>query len=221
MIRPWLLMTFSLFCLFGAETADIKPSVLPTTLYCTVDYARRALVDIDVPKNGLIVRTTPDKLFETSIKIISPKQVEIRLRALNAGHGTLELVESPIDDQGKAIGVELNVLRRCDLQVIKISPNTIKYIAGVDTLPDGSEVFEGELVLLPYVPGIDVRFICLKPRNTVLDGLGERWIASETFTPTPSTGNGIISFRMVRPKEDKWVPYSWVSYQNGEQLSEP
>jgi hypothetical protein len=220
MIRPWLLMTLSLAYLIGAEPADIKPHVLPTTLYCTVDYARRALVDIDVPKNGLSIRTTPDKLFDASLKVISPKQVEIRLRALNAGHGTLELVESTVDDQGKAIGVELNVLRRCDLQVIKISPNTIKWISHVDTLPDGSEVFEGELVLRPYVPGIDVRFMCLKPRNTVLDGLGERWIASETFTPIPSTGNGITSFRMVRPKEEKWVPYGYVSYQNGEQISQ-
>ena len=225
MTRTWFLIAFNLACLIGADPgvdpAKVKPSVLPATLYCTVDYTRRALVDIDVPKNGITIRTTPDKLFDASVKIISPKQVEIRLRALNAGHGTLELMESPVDDQGKTIGVELNMLRRCDLQVVRVSPNTIEYIAGVDTLPDGSTVFEGELVIRPYAPGLDIRFVCLKPRVTVVDGLNERWIASETFTPTPSTGNGITSFRMVQPKDVKWVPFTYITYQDGEQISEP
>jgi hypothetical protein len=216
----------------GAEPATdasiaTAEAAAPATWYCTDDYARRIVIDLDVSNKEIQVRTTPEDLFETTCTIISPKQVEIRVRALKPGHGTLEIINSPALGLEKENGVPsrnhdaASVLYFAYLQVLKIQTNASKSINQVGNLPDGSDIFEGELVLTPYVPGIDVRFICLKPRNTVIDGMGERWVASETFTPVLATGHALTSFRMVRPKGEKWVPYSYILYHQGEQISAP
>jgi hypothetical protein len=218
-----LLSAFFSASLCAAQEAaiNIKPQALPATLYCTDEYDRRVLVDIDVPATGLTLRTTPDNAFETSVKIISPKQAEIRLRALKPGHGTMELRGPKRDAQGQIIGTEAVVLRHWDLQVVEINTNIFKTISPVATLPDGSDVFGGEIILSPHVPGIDIRFICLNSQVIVVDGMGERWCASETFTRIPATGNSMTSFRMVRPKNAQWVPFTCLLYQDGEQLEAP
>lgn len=200
---------------------DAKPQPSSATLYCTDDYDRRVLVDFDVPTTGLTLHTTPETLFEASLKMVSPKQSEIRLRALKPGHGTMELRGSKRDAQGQIVGTEAVVLRHWDLQVVNILSNSNTSITYVGGLPDESQIYEGELILSPHVPGIDVRFVCINPRVAVVDGLSERWFASETFTRTPATGDSLTSFRMVLKKDGGSLPYTWILYQNGEQISAP
>lgn len=217
---PVLLFSASL-CAAQDSSTNLKPPASPVTLYCTDEYDRRVLVDIDVPATGLTLRTMPDKAFEASVKIISPKQAEIRLRALIQGNGTMELCGRQRDTLGQTVGTEAVTIRHWDLQVVNVMPNSNTSISHVGTLPDGSNIFEGEFILSPHVPGIDIRFVCLNPLITVADGLGERWFASETFTRTPSTGDSLTSFRMIQKKSDESVPYTWILYQNGEQISAP
>ncbi len=208
-------------CAAQDASINMKPQALPATLYCADEYDRRVLVDIDVPATGLTLRTTPDNAFETSIKIISPKQAEIRLRALKPGHGTMELCGRQRDAMDQTVGTEAVVLRRWDLQVVNILSNSNTSITYVGDLPGESQIYEGELILSPHVPGIDVRFVCINPRVAVVDGLSERWFASETFTRTSATGDSLTSFRMVLKKDGGSLPYTWILYQNGEQVSAP
>lgn len=215
-----LLLSASL-CAAQDSLTNIKTQASPATLYCTDEYDRRVLVDIDASTTGFTLRTTPEKAFETSVKIINSKQAEIRLRALIQGHGTMELSGVQRDALRQTAGAEAVVLRHWDLQAVNIMPNSNTSISHVGTLPDGSNIYEGELILSPHVPGIDIRFVCLNPRITVADGLGERWFASETFTRTPSTGDSLTSFRMIEKKGDESVPYTWILYQYGEQISAP
>ena len=200
---------------------EVKPQPSSATLYCTDDYDRRVLVDFDVPTSGFTLRTTPETSFEVSLKIVSPQQAEIRLRALKPGHGTMELRGPNRDAQGHIVGLEAVVIRHWDLQVVNILSNSNTSISYVGALPDESQIYEGELILSPHVPGIDVRFVCINPRVAVVDGLSERWFASETFTRTPATGDSLTSFRMVLKKDGGPLPYTWILYQNGEQISAP
>jgi hypothetical protein len=209
MLGRTLLLLLTVSWAVGAEPAGPPSPRLPEILYCSLDYNRRALIDVAVDPAAVSVRTTPDKQFTATVRVLSPTQVEIRLQALKAGHGMLELV-----------GPE-GVLHRCRLQEVNVDTNASKSIGAVDHLPDGSTVFAGELILRPYAPGLDIRFICLSTEVTATDGLGERWMRSDSFTPTPSTGNGITSFRMVQAPNAKWVPYTYVIYQDGEQVSAP
>ena len=202
-----LLLSASL-CAAQDSSTNIVPQVFSATLYCTDDYDRRVLVDIDVPATGLTLRTTPESSFEVSLKIVSPKQVEIRLRALKPGHGTMELRGPKRDTQGQIVGTEAVVLRHWDLQVVNILSNSNTSITYVGGLPDESQIYEGELILSPHVPGIDVRFVCINPCVAVVDGLSERWFASETFTRTSATGDSLTSFRMVLKKDGGSLPYT-------------
>ena len=215
-----LLFSASL-CAAQDSSTNINPQVSSATLYCTDDYDRRVLVDIDVPTTGLTLRTTPETMFEVSLKIVSPKQAEIRLRALKPGNGTMELRGPKRDARGQIVGTEAVVLRHWDLQVVNILSNSNTSITYVGGLPDESQIYEGELILSPHVPGIDVRFVCINPRVAVVDGLSERWFASETFTRTSATGDSLTSFRMVLKKDGGSLPYTWILYQNGEQVSAP
>lgn len=215
------LLLYASLCAAQDASINIKPQALPTTLYCTDDYDRRVLVDIDVPTTGLTLRTTPEMSFEAALKIVSSKQAEIHLRALKPGHGTMELCGPKRDAQGQIIGTEVVVLRHWDLQVVNILSNSNTSITYVGDLPGESQIYEGELILSPHVPGIDVRFVCINPRVAVVDGLSERWFASETFTRTSATGDSLTSFRMVLKKDGGSLPYTWILYQNGEQVSAP
>jgi hypothetical protein len=194
----------------GAAGATTKPQLQASspTLYCAQDFTRRVLVNIHTPVSGISVRTTPDKRFAATVRRIDDAQVEIGLRALAIGFGTMELV-----------GPDQVVLRRWQLQEVLLTTNSKESINHFGTLPDGSDIFGGELILKPYVTGLDVRFVCDSKTVTMMDGINERWIASATFTPTPSTGNAITSFRMVRPPKTKWVPFTYIMYQDGEQVS--
>ena len=126
------------------------------------------------------------------------------------------------ESRGSAVltlrGAEGRVLATTKIQLVTLTSTATSGIIAEATLADKSAVFQGELVLNPHVSGLDLRFVSLGKGNTVQDGHTEWWVSSETFTPVPLTGSSWVPFRLVRPAGAKWVPYSSVLYQNGEQV---
>ncbi len=196
---------------WSAETATAPPLHLPAQVCCSTDYARRLVVDTAaLDAHTLTVAFAPAAMFNATTRVLDQRHLEIRLRAATLGHGELTLRDAAQAVVGHAL-----------VQVVVVHTNASKYIGSEGGLPDGSVIFGGELILAPYVAGLDVRFVSVHGEVTVPDGLCERWTASETFVRVPSTGNGQLGFRMVRPAQSKWVPYTYFIYQDGEQLSGP
>ena len=196
---------------WAAETATAPPLLLPAQVCCATDYARRLVVDTAaLDARTLTMAVAPAAMFTATASAPDPRHLEIRLRATTLGHGELTLRDAAQAVVGHAL-----------VQVVAVHTNSSRYIASEGSLPDGSIIFGGELILAPYVAGLEVRFISVHREVTVPDGLGERWTASETFVRVPSTGNGQLGFRMVMPARSKWVPYTYVVYQDGEQVSAP
>ncbi|GDY12111.1 hypothetical protein LBMAG53_09890 [Planctomycetota bacterium] len=189
----------------AAETA---PPVLPIQVYCAPGYARRVPLrpGFAVPQ-GATVRTIPADLLSATLTLAGAAP-ELRLSARGPGHGTLTL----LDPSGA-------VLAESRVQVVTFSTNASRAIGSDGKLHDGSTTYGGELVVLPYVRGIDVRVFTLANGVTTHGGLPDLWIASETFRPTPSTGGAIVSFHLVLAPEGKYTPFAWVAYQDGEQIS--
>jgi hypothetical protein len=159
-----------------------------------------------VPR-GATVRTIPADLLSATLTWTADAP-DLRLSANGPGHGTLALL-----DPGGA------VLADSQVQVITVSTNATRAIGADGKLPDGSTRYAGELVIQPYVRGVDVRVFTLANGVTTSGGLPDLWIASETFLPTPSTGGAIVSFHLVLAPESKYTPFAWVAYQDGEQIS--
>ena len=218
-LRLSVLIVVSAVTLVAVEPTSSAPAAsapLSPMLYCTQGYSRKTVVDLRtlgpdaVPAVGISVRVSPMDRFIANVRVVNESQLELRVNAQGPGAGTLEL-----------LGAKQTVLRRYRVQEVSLTTNVREAIGSVGSLPDGSAIFGGEMILRPYVTGLDIRFICLSREVTVTDGLGERWMASESFTPTPSTGNGITSFRMVRAPHAEWVPFSCMLYQDGEQIESP
>lgn len=196
-----------------AASADTPPPAwsLPEPLCCSQGYERRAVVATgDADAAGISVRVQPAGTLAASCRALDAARVEIRLQAKAPGAGTIELL-----DAAHAVR-----LRRA-VQVVAISSDSERHIATEGTRPDGSTVMTGQIIITPYQPGLEVRFACLSPRVTVPDGLAERWIASETFTPDAGGGSAQTTFRMVREPGARWVPFTYILYQDGEQISPP
>ena len=144
------------------------------------------LADLDKLPGSLRVALIPAGLAQAEIVEVSPGHRALHLRAKTLGSGELRLFDA-----------NQREVAHSQVQVVSMATTTTKWIADERTLADGSVIFHGELIMTPYVPGLDLRFTCLSSDNTVPDGLREWWAASETFTRTPA-GTAWISFRMVR-----------------------
>lgn len=172
---------------------------------------RRALVETgEVAAAGLTVRVLPATTLSASCRALDAHRLEIRLQALAPGRGTLELL-----DARQAVRLRRNV------QVMTVSSDSEKHISTEEHRADGSAVFIGQIIISPYLPGLDLRFACLTPQVQVPDGLGERWVASETFTPSPAGDSAQTTFRMIREAGARYVPFTYILYQDGEQVSAP
>lgn len=184
---------------------------LPEPLCCSKDYQRRAVVGTgEVPASEITIQAQPAELLTASAKALDAGRLEIRLQAKGPGTGSIELLDA-----------RRTVRLRRQVQVVAMTTDCEKHISTEYSLPDGTEIFKGQLILTPHVAGLDVRFTCLSSKVTVPDGLAERWIASETFTPSPDGGTSETSFRMVRQPGARWVPFTYIIYQDGEQVSAP
>lgn len=184
---------------------------LPEPVCCTKDYQRRTVIGTgDVAASEVTVQALPADLLTASCHVLDAGRLELRLQAKGPGRGTVELLD----------GRKTVRLRR-QVQVVSMTTDCEKHISTEYTLPDGTDVFKGQLILSPHVAGLDVRFACLSTKVTVADGLSERWIASETFTPSPTGDTSETSFRMFRQPGNRWVPFTYVLYQDGEQIGAP
>lgn len=195
--------------LAASAIAAAEPWSLPEPLCCSQGFRRRAEIATGaVPAATVQLRLTPAERFAGTLRPLDADRLELRLEAQAPGRGQLELLD--------AAGT---VRLRRAIQVVALGTDSEKTIRTESRLPDGSTVFGGNLLLRPHQPGLDVRFVCLSRQVTVPDGLGERWIASETFAPD---GEGSrTSFRMVREPGARWVPFTYILYQDGEQISAP
>jgi hypothetical protein len=184
---------------------------LSEPLCCTTDYQRRAVVGTgDLPAGEITIEAQPAGLLTATVTALDAGRVEIHLQAKRSGQGSIALL-----DAGRTVRLRRTV------QVVSMTTDCEKHISTEYSLPDGTAVFKGQLILSPHVAGLDVRFACLSNQVTVPDGLSERWIASETFTPSPSGDSSETSFRMVRQPGGRWVPFSYILYQDGEQIGAP
>jgi hypothetical protein len=163
-----------------------------------------------VAAGEITVQTQPEGLLTASCLALDAGRIELRLQATGPGRGSIELLD----------GRKMVRLRR-QVQVVSLTTDSTKTISTEYSLPDGTAVFKGQLILTPHLPGLDVRFACLSTTVTVADGLSERWMASETFTPSPTGDSSQTSFRMFRQPGARWVPFAFNLYQDGEQISEP
>lgn len=184
---------------------------LPEPVCCTTEYQRRTVIGTgDVAASTVTVQTMPADLLTASCHVLDAGRLELRLQARKPGRGTIELLDG-----------RTTVRLRRQVQVVGMTTDCEKHISTEYTLPDGTDVFKGQLILSPHVAGLDVRFACLSTKVTVADGLPERWIASETFTPRASGDTSETSFRMFRQPGNRWVPFTYILYQDGEQISAP
>ena len=196
--------------LAASEPAPV-PWSLPEPLACSQGYKRRVLVETgEVDAAGFTVRVLPTTTLSASSRALDAHRLEIRLLALAPGKGTLEIL-----DATQAVRLRRNV------QVVALGTDSEKHIGSEAARPDGSVVFIGQIIMRPYLANLDVRFACLSPQVLVPDGLNERWIASETFTPSKVDDSAQTTFRMVRDPDGRWVPFTYVIYQDGEQISAP
>lgn len=196
--------------LTAAEPAP-EAWAVPEPLCCSQGYERRVLVGTgELAAAGVTVRVLPATMLAATSRALDAHRLEIRLRAVAPGQGTFELV-----DAGQIVR-----LRR-QVQVMTLTTDSEKHIATEERRPDGSVVFTGQLILRPYLPGLDVCFACLNPRVKVPDGLGSSWIASETFTPNAAGDSAQTTFRMIREPGGRYVPFTYILYQAGEQISAP
>lgn len=187
-----------------------EPAIrLPSTLWCVKGYERRLQIDlVGRSAEGLAVRADPASAVAATLRPAGAGRLELRLSA--SAESAVELVDA-----------DRRSLARAAVRLIAISTDAARSISSDERLPDGSDVFFGQIILTPYALGLDVRFACLSGQVTVPDGLAERWIASETFVPSPSGDSAQTTFRMVRQPGAKWVPFTYVIYQDGEQISPP
>lgn len=194
--------------LAGAEPG---PWQAPDPVCCTPTFQRRLVVGTgDCPAPTVTAVVAPSSLLQATTRALDDRRLELHLRALGPGQGTLELRD--------AAGT---VRLRRAVQVMRISTDSDRHIAAVGTRPDGSTLFGGQIIIAPYVPGLDVRFACLNGQVLVPDGLSERWIASETFTPNADGSSAQTSFRMLQAPGGRYVPFTYILYQDGEQISPP
>lgn len=197
--------------LLAATEASPEAWRLPEPVCCTTDYRRRAVVGTgDLPAGEITIEAQPVELLTATVTALDAGRVEIRLQAKGSGRGSIALL-----DARKTVR-----LRRA-VQIVSMTTDCEQHISTEYSLPDGTAVFKGQLILSPHVAGLDVRFACLSNQVTVPDGLAERWIASETFTPSPSGDTSETSFRMIRQPGGRWVPFSYILYQDGEQIGAP
>ena len=206
MLRPLLLL--AAICVgASAETAF----ALPEPLCVGLDYARRAEVDCGGTDPATItVRTLPEKRFTARLRPFDGRRLELRIQARAAGEGTLEL-----------LAADGRVLAKRRLLPVEVTTDSGRHISTVGKAEDGADIFTGKLFLTPLVPGLDVRFACLAPDVLVPDGLNERWIASETFVPAADGASGGTGFRMHRAPGGRYVPFTYIIYQDGEQITAP
>lgn len=204
-------MRFALAAVFAcAAAAAAADLALPATLCCTADFERSLTVATGAePSSAVTLQVEPEGLVRSALRTPDAQHLEIRMQALHDGRGRLVLR-----------GGDGARLAACDLQVMAITTDCERSIGTQANLPDGSAIFVGQIILRPHVPGLDIRFACLSQQVTVLDGLAERMIASETFTPMPD-GSSQTTFRMLRAPKAKWVPFTYIIYQDGEQISAP
>jgi hypothetical protein len=201
------MIRLGLLALAGSLAAAELPIRLPDPLCCTTDYERRLLITVAEP--GLEVRLDPPAVASASLRSATGGW-ELRLQAAGESTGMLELV-----------GRDRQIRARTRIQPVAIRSDCEKRINTEGKAADGAVIFYGTLFLKPHVPGLDIRFACLGRDMRLPDGLSERWIASETFTPDPGSGASATAFRFLREPQGRWVPFAYVLYQGGEQISVP
>lgn len=208
MLRPWLFPV-----LMSGGLAALSPAVEPAIHFseplCIAQGFTRvsSFSTADLPPGKLRVAVTPATLAQAEVVELDPGHGALHVRAKTPGRGELHLFDA-----------NQREVAHSQVQVIAMASTTTKSISDERTLADGSVIFHGELILTPYVPGLDLRFNCTGASNTIPDGLREWWVASETFNQTPA-GTGWIPFRMLRAPRATWVPYAFTMYQDGEQVT--
>jgi hypothetical protein len=195
----------------AAEMLTAPMGGLPDPLCCTTDFIRQAVFDSgDVPAKDVTLRAEPADLLSLTTTVNDDRHVIVRLRATRPGRGSITF-----------FGPGMTPMATRRVQVISFS-TTVSEVIGVEGgFEDGSAVLGGEIIMSPYIRGLDLRFACLGRGVTVPDRMPESWTATETFVRSPSTGNAHMRFRMVRPANGKWVPFTWILYQDGEPINEP
>lgn len=160
-----------------------------------------------MPAGELTAAITPPAWGRVVARAADPTHLDLAITATQGGDGVLTLRHPT---RGEVASTRVRVVR--------VASTAVSGISSEATLADGSVVFQGELVLTPHVPGLDLRFISLGKGNTVQDGHDEWWVSTDQFTQVPVTGSSWIPFRIVRPPRGKWVPYTSTLYQEGEQV---
>lgn len=202
-----------LVAVLGGPLAAVEglAPLIPELICCSRECPRTVEVrDAANDLTGASLRVAPATLLKPSVRVVNAHHLILSLEMLANGSGTVELLDA-----------RSTVIARSRIQVVDLATNVAKGIGNEATLADGSEVFVGDIIMRPYVPGLDIRFVSIGKQVTVPDGLHEWWIASEAFTPTPSTGNAHVGFRMVRAPGQKWVPFTYLIYQDGVQVNTP
>jgi len=198
------MMAVALGAGISAHAADTLTLANPLCVGST--FVRRTIVPSEADLRAAI---QPEGWAQVAVRRLSPATVEVAITVAKGSQGQATLTLT---------GSDGHTVASTPVQLVTLTSTAVSGINSEVKLADGADVFLGELVLSPHVPGLDLRFVSLGKGNTVQDGRPEWWVASETFTPIPLTGASWTPFRIVRAPKAKWVPYTAALYQNGEQV---
>jgi hypothetical protein len=204
----WL-VSLLLMAAGGAWAVEPAPVIRLSDPYCiTRGFARVSTIATGTYDAATLTASlVPAGLATLAVRVIDAGHLELTLQALEPGNGFLQL-QGPLQRE----------VARTRLQVVSLASTATKSISWDRKLADGRIVFGMWLVMQPYVPGLDVHFVCTGDHNSVPDGLREQWAATETCLQSPALGVGRLRFRTVLDPAGKWVPYTISLYQDGEEV---
>jgi hypothetical protein len=180
---------------------------------CAVDFARvKDLTLVGAADKDLITWSASDPwMLVAPVAVASAPATQVRLTIKPTWNWAVRLV-------GRINGENGAILSSKVVRPFTLMSLSQKVINGIQRFSDGSLLCETGLVMTPLVPGLDIEVKVISGGVSFDDSSLVRWANTQAFVDNGTGAKWI--FRLIKaPGAITSVCHSWVTYQNGVQVS--